>query len=63
MVKTYTYDSNKNVTLEESPTNSTKYEYVYDSHKNWTTRTTRYKYQEATEWGTPYTETRTITYW
>lgn len=63
MVKKYTYDSNKNVTLEESPTNSTKYEYVYDSHKNWTTKTTRYKYQGATEWGAPYTETRTLTYW
>ena len=62
-VDKYSYNSNKNIIYEESFNSNYDYSYTYDSHNNWITKATRYKPKETTVWGSPTTETRTITYW
>ena len=60
---TYTYDSKKNVTREETPYSIMEHEYTYDSHGNWTTMVTRSKQVGAANWENTTTENRTIEYW
>jgi len=62
-VMRYTYDSKKNVIAENNNGSLTEHTYTYDSHNNWTTKTTRYKDKDSSVWQNGSTETRTITYW
>lgn len=59
----YSYDLNKNVVTEDNDGSLTEHTYVYDSHKNWTSKTTRTKEKGSSVWQNGSTETRTITYW
>jgi len=59
----YSYDSNKNISKEESTLGTTDYAYEYDLKKNWTSKTTKYKSVGSSTWDNPNTITREITYW
>ncbi len=62
--ETFSYNSNNDITSDNRDGYITEYfDYVYDSHKNWTSRTSRYKDSSASAWTVGSTETRTITYW
>lgn len=62
-VEKYTYDANKNILTKEDANFNYQYNYTYDSHNNWTSKTTKSKTKGAINWGTPTTEIRVITYW
>ena len=62
--ETFTYNSNNDVTQDNRDGYITEYfDYVYDSHNNWTSRTSRYHDNTTTTWTTGTPETRVITYW
>lgn len=63
-IKKYTYDLNKNIISEEANGIVTvKYTYEYDLQKNWVSQTIIRKEIGSSNWLTPQTVARDITYW